>query len=310
MMLDFEIKQETLPVIAINFEEMKKALSETMEQYNGIIVTEESLSACKAEQKQLAGIRTKIDNYRKDKKKELSKPIADFENQCKELVALVEKAEKPIKEGISVFDDKKREEKRQKALELIQESVQVHELKPKFADKLTVLDKYMNLTASVKSVREDIEQRAFYLVEEQAKEEETIQIIKTTIENENKNIKAQIKYEDFESLVESGYPIPKIIERINQMAEKIRIAENPPVVVEEPKEEIQTPPAPIITTLLDEPAPQYVQETIAAAPEPQKEPLYYVIFKITGNRNQTAALGQFLRDNKYEYSVINKGVAD
>ncbi|MDF2884171.1 MAG: hypothetical protein K0R54_4738, partial [Clostridiaceae bacterium] len=50
-MLDFEIQREVLPVIAINFQELKKALSETMQQYNGIIVTEESLSACKAEQK-------------------------------------------------------------------------------------------------------------------------------------------------------------------------------------------------------------------------------------------------------------------
>ena len=299
-MLDFEIQKEVLPVIAINFEELKKALSETMQQYNGIIVTEESLSACKAEQKQLAGIRTKIDNYRKEKKKELSKPITDFENQCKELIALVEKAEKPIKEGISVFDDEKREEKRQKALELIQESIQAHGLKQKFADKLTVLDKYMNLSASVKSVKDDIEQRTFLLVNEQAKEEEIIQIIKTTIENVNKTIKASIQYEDFKSLVESGYPIPKIIERINQMADKIRLAENPPV--EEPEEEI---PAEVATNPNTE---KYVQ---GPTTEPPKgEQLYFVTFKIIGNVHQTAALGQFLRDNGYKYEVLGKGAVE
>ncbi len=302
-MLDFEIKKEVLPVIAINFEEMKKALSDTMDQYKGIIVTEDSLSACKAEQKQLASIRTKIDNYRKEKKKEMSKPITAFEDQCKELMSLVADAENPIKEGIKKFDDKRREEKRQKALELIQESIKAHELNEKYASKLTVLDKYTNLTASVKSIKEDIEQRAFYLVEEQAKEEETIQIVKTTIENENKNIKAQIQYEDFKSLVENGYPIPKIIERINQMAEKIRLAENPPV--EEPKEEITvaeevpTAPQPIA-----EPIHTPIQEPIKA-----DEPLYFVEFRIQGNRHQTAALGQFLRDNGYKYEVLNKGVA-
>lgn len=300
-MLDFEIQKEVLPVIAINFEELKKALSETMQQYKGIIVTDESLSACKAEQKQLAGIRNKIDSYRKEKKKELSKPITDFENQCKELIILVENAEKPIKEGISVFDDKKREEKRQKALELIQESIQTHGLKQKFADKLTVLDKYMNLSASVKSIKDDIEQRAFLLVNEQAKEEEIIQIIKTTIENVNKTIKTPIQYEDFKNLVEGGYPIPKIIERINQMAEKIKLAENPPV--EKPKEEI---PVQIVTTPEVE---KYVQESISTGTT-QKEQLYFVTFKIIGNVHQTAALGQFLRDSGYKYEVLDKGAVE
>jgi hypothetical protein len=300
-MLDFEIQKEVFPVIAINYEELKKALSETMQQYNGIIVTEESLSACKAEQKQLAGIRNKIDSYRKEKKKELSKPITDFENQCKELITLVENAEKPIKEGISIFDDKKREEKRQKALELIQESIEASGLKQKFADKLTVLDKYMNLSASVKSVKDDIEQRAFLLVNEQAKEEEIIQIIKTTIENVNKTIKTPIQYEDFKNLVEGGYPIPKIIERINQMAEKIKLAENPPV--EEPKEEI---PVQAVTTPKVE---KYVQESIPTGAT-QKEQLYFVTFKIIGNVHQTAALGQFLRDSGYKYEVLDKGAVE
>lgn len=299
-MLDFEVKQEIIPVIQVNFEEMKQALSNTMEQYKGIIVTEESLSACKAEQKHLASIRTKIDNYRKEKKKELSKPISDFESQCKELINLIEKAEQPIKEGISVFDNKKREEKRQKALEIIQVAIEAHQLKKKFADRLTVLDKYMNLTASTKSIKEDVEQRAFILINEQAKEEEVIQIIKTTIENENKNIKTPIKYEDFVNLVDSGYPIPKIIERINQMAEKIRLAENP--IKEEPKKDIQKLEIQKNTSL-------QVQGNISLEPE-QKEQLYYVEFKIIGNKFQTAQLGKFLRDNNFNYEVLNKGAVE
>ncbi|MFL0251387.1 DUF1351 domain-containing protein [Clostridium neuense] len=296
-MLDFEIKQETLPVIKINFDEMKAALSEKMEQYKGIIVTEEGLSTCKADQKQLAGLRNKIDTFRKDKKKEMSEPITQFESQCKELISLVEKAEQPIKNGIKIFDDKKREEKRQKALELIQESVQAHELNEKYASKLTVLDKYMNLSASVKSIKEDIEQRVYALVQEQAKEEEIIQIVKTTIENVNKEINTPIKYEDFKNLVERGYSVPEVINRINQMAEKIKLAENPPKEAPQPTavpEPVEVPTAQYYTKPLQEPIKV-------------DEPLYFVSFKITGNVHQTAAIGQFLRDNKIKYEVLNKG---
>lgn len=307
-MLNFEIKQEVIPVIQVNFEEMKQALSSTMEQYKGIIVTEESLSACKTEQKELAGMRTRIDTYRKDKKKELSKPITEFENQCKELISMIEKAEQPIKAGISVFDDKKREEKRQKALEIIKTTVEAHHLKQKFADKLTVLDKYMHLTATVKAVKEDVEQRAFYLIEEQAKEEETIQIIKTTIENENKNIKTQIKYEEFENLVKAGTPIPNIIQRINQMAEKIKAAENPPAPVEEPKEEPKEEQKQVIQE-----APAPVREIPCSPTGPAnevKEPIYFIEFRVVGPQEKTLLLGNFLRLNNIAYQVLKQGRAD
>ena len=107
-MEDIRIINEVMPVIEVNFEEVKKALAETLTKYENIVVTEETLSGCKATQKELAGVRTKIDTYRKDKKKALSEPIIAFENQCKELIALIEKAEQPIKDGIKVFDDKKK----------------------------------------------------------------------------------------------------------------------------------------------------------------------------------------------------------
>ena len=94
--LEFTVKKEVLPVIQINFKEMKAALEETLTEYDGIVVTEQSLSTCKGKQRDLASLRVKIDNYRKDKKKELSRPIKAFEDQCKELISLIEKAEQFI----------------------------------------------------------------------------------------------------------------------------------------------------------------------------------------------------------------------
>ena len=163
-MVDFKIKEEVLPVIHVNFEEVKQALQQTIDKYKGLVVTEEELQLCKSDQKELAKIRNNIDNYRKEKKKELSKPITVFENQCKELITMIEKAEKPIKDGIKVFDDKRREEKRLKALEAIREAIELYKLNSKYASRLNILDKYLNLSGSLKSVKDDIEQRCFLLV--------------------------------------------------------------------------------------------------------------------------------------------------
>ena len=184
-MEDIKILKESLPVIKINFDELKLALTEILESYKGIVVTEDSLSSCKSTQRELAGVRNKIDTYRKDKKKILSKPIADFENQCKELISLVEKAEQPIKDGIKVFDDLKREEKRKQALELIEEVATEQELNEKYASRLEVLDRYCNLIAKSSEVKDDLTSRAMTLKVEQDREIELIEIIKDTINTEN-----------------------------------------------------------------------------------------------------------------------------
>jgi hypothetical protein len=183
--MEVKILKEQLPVIQINFDEMKIALKETLEDYKGIVVTEETLSACKTTQKELAGVRIKIDNYRKDKKKALSKPITDFENQCKELISLIEQAERPIKDGIKVFDDEKREMKRQQAVELSKEVIKEIGLNEKYASRLEILDKYCNLTAKSNEVKDDLTSRALTLKVEQDREVELIEIIKDTIASEN-----------------------------------------------------------------------------------------------------------------------------
>lgn len=298
-MLDIEIQEEQKPVIKINFEEMKQSLSDTLEKYKGYVVTDENLSICKADQKDLAGIRNKIDRYRIDKKKELSTPITKFESQCKKLIDLVEDAEKPIKDGIEVFDNKKREEKKQKALEIILEAIQAHNLSEKYASKLNVLPKYTNLSTSIKSIKEDVEQRCIILLAEQEKEEELIQTIKTTIEHENRTINTKLKFEEFENLINLNFALPKIIQRINQMAEKIRKAEMPK---EEPKQEIDTP---VIRPIQKD--KQIKPTSIATPTKPTPEPLYFVTFKMIGNVNQTRALGEYLRDNRYKYEVLEKG---
>ena len=168
-MEDLKVTKE-LPVIKSNFEEVKTSLTETIAKYTGIVVTEEGLQDCKATQKKLAALRTKIDDFRKTVKKDMEVPIKEFEGQCKELIRLITEAEQPIKDGISIFDNKRREEKRSKVLELIKESVIEHQLSEKYAARLDVLDKYLNLSGSVKSVREDIEQRALSLLKEQEDE--------------------------------------------------------------------------------------------------------------------------------------------
>jgi len=179
-MLEIKLEKQ-LPIVSINFNEVKTSIQEAMSKYTGLVVTEEELPGCKATQKQLAGYRNKLDTYRKDVKKEMTKPITDFENQCKELIGLVTDAETPIKEGIEVFNEKIRENKRTDALAVIFKTVISQGLNEKYANQLTVLDKYTMLSTKAKDTLIDIEQRAFILLQEQDREIEQLRIEKERV---------------------------------------------------------------------------------------------------------------------------------
>ena len=75
--------KEIKPVIEINYEDLKNELSSQLKKYENIVVTTDTLKDCKSTQKSLAGLKRKVDDYRRAKKKELSAPIIDFEKQCK-----------------------------------------------------------------------------------------------------------------------------------------------------------------------------------------------------------------------------------
>jgi len=286
--MEVKILKEQLPVIQINFEEMKNALLEILAYYEGIVVAEDNLGECKEAQKELAGVRVKIDNYRKDKKKELSKPIIEFENQCKELIKLVENVEKPIKDGIKIFDNKRREEKKLIAERIIKEISAEYELNEKYAARLTIDERYCNLSIKEIEVRNDVEARAMALKVEQNSEEELIEIIKDVIDSENERINRKIKFDDFQRYIDRGMSAKEVIAEIRLAANRIYEAENP-------KQE------PVIEPII-EPTIQPVINEI----EPIEQ-IYYASYKITGTHGQLLAVSKFLKNNKIKYEVTEQG---
>ena len=298
-MKEIRITNEVMPVLEINFEEMKSALSATLENYREIVVTEEYLPECKATQKDLAGMRIKIDGYRKEKKKELSKPIEVFESQCKELIALIEKAEAPIKEGIRVFDDKKRAEKRATAERLIEEVSGEIGLNEKYSSMLDVSDKYCNLTAKESDVRDDLYLRASTLKVEQDREAELLDIINDSIAAENQRLKSKMDITDFKRLIALGVSTKEVLTEIKSRAQKIYDAENPP--------EPETPEEPEVAAPEIKEEQEPIEEEQEGPDVQQEEPTYFAVYRITGTYAELQAVSEFLKANKIVYSVTNQG---
>lgn len=299
-MREIEINKQ-LPVISMNFEEIKNSLQGHIDKYRGIAVTESNLADCKSIQKEMAKLRNNIESNRKATKKEMEAPVKAFDNQCKELVAMVKEVENPIKEGIEVFNNKKREEKKEKALSYIEESIQAHNLSEKYAVRLTVKDQYLNLTGSLKSIREDIESRAVALEKEQEAERQQAEMMKVSIENAidtaNEGINKKLKYEDFVRYIELRWPLDRILEEIRNRALMIKEAENPKEeakVQEDKKEAVEEPKA-------------LEKNNTDPKEEVKEESKFFVDIHVEATQEKMQALSNFLRVNGYKYNAIKKG---
>ena len=289
--------EKQLPVVQANFEEVKVSLQSELDKYKGIVVTEDNLKDCKATQKDLAGLRNKIDGYRKGIKKEMEVPIKEFESKCKDLIGLISDVESPIKDGITVFDDKRREERRNKALEFIKEAIETNALEEKYASMLQVEDKYLNLSGTIKSIREDVELKAATLKQQQLSDKAHIALLKgaieSTLELVNKDLKTPLKAIDFEKFIGMGWDISSINREIQSRAELVKQAESP-------KEENQEVNIPIDL----KPA-----EPIKDTPKQEDEPKFLINMVVTDTKSKMTALSNYLKDNGYNYKVIeNKRV--
>lgn len=345
-MEDIKLEKQ-LPVITMNFAEVKASLVAGAEKYKNIIVTEDGLKDCKSMQKELSSTRIKLDSYRKEIKREMSKPIITFEDQCKELIALITTVEDPIKRGISVFDQKKKDANREIAENIILNAITEYGLNEKYGKQLTVVDKYCNLTAKASDVKTDVEQRVFLLLQEQTREIETLQIMNDTIENINKGIDAKLSIQDFQALIDMNDSPVRIMAQINARGESVRRSELQAIEARKAKAEKEVldriaraereaiakaeierknkeseaeklrvanlPKEEIKPVMVDAEVsnePQFVEaEVIEPIQEPAKTKiLYFIEMRVEGDLNEIKSLSQFLRDREYKYVATNKGL--
>lgn len=300
-MKELEVSK-VLPVISANFDEVKESLNQNLEKYKGIIVTEETLQDCKKTQQDLGKVEKGIEDFRKSVKKDMEAPIKEFEAKCKELTALIGEVKKPIKDGIVIYDNKRKEEKKKQAEEIINECIVSMELSKKYSIQLTVLDKYTNLSASKKSIVEDVQARGQALKHQQDSEEKEIENTKASIDafvdSINEDINSKLKANDYYKYVAGGN-ITRIMEIIKREHDKVKLAENPPKV--EAKEELkQASIQEKVSVPVDLKSQQPVKQ--------QEEKLYFYDLKVIANKDNMLRLHELIKSEGFKFEVVNQGV--
>ena len=291
-----ELPEVVAEPIVVDFTALKNRLVVTLEDYKNIAVTEETLSIAKKKQKEMASMRSQLDDFRKTVKRAYTEPLEMFESQIKSLIQLVNDTEKILKDDIQVFDDKRREEKKRLAELIIDELVGEYGLNEKYAGQIELKKKYMNLTAKEADIRADVEAQVMSLKQQQDNEESIKKTIVNAVEMQNKGITAKLIPDVYISLI-GKLPTDEIIDRILKRGEEIQTMEREAEHRKSVREAVSRPESEEKTE--QEEQVQKQEKTH----ENGNQDIYRVTYTLTGTAEQMQSVSKFLKDNGITYKV-------
>lgn len=149
--------------VTTNFEDVKKNLQVITEKYKGLVVTDQNQKDMEKTLREVVSLRTSIQKFEVNGKRKLRKPVDQFAEACKELLKIVNEAERPLREQLDAYEARRQEGVTKVILHKYEEMALDAGIREEFRS-CEILSKWMNKTAKLKDIYEDISR----LVSEQA----------------------------------------------------------------------------------------------------------------------------------------------
>lgn len=149
--------------VTTNFEDVKKNLQIITEKYKGLVVTDQNQKDMEKTLREVVSLRTSIQKFEVNGKRKLRKPVDQFAEACKELLKIVNEAERPLREQLDAYEARRQEGVTKVILHKYEEMALDAGIREEFRS-CDILSKWMNKTAKLKDIYEDISR----LVSEQA----------------------------------------------------------------------------------------------------------------------------------------------
>jgi hypothetical protein len=259
---------ETKPAqVNFNFEEISNQLDEVLKQYEGIVVTEQTIAAGKKVIADLRKGQKALDDFRKKTKKELTAPVIEFENKCKELSKKFDEVIDPINEQAEQFELKRKEEKKIEVQSIIDEVCKLKGL-----DDLPLDESYLNKSTSLKNIKTDLIKVADNILLEQATLKANADVIKSKVELVNAKYNINLTTPPYVSMLDYT-DVQTILNQIEKDSESLK------------------------NKIADIPV-----TTVVAAPFKDEE-IFVDTYEIEGTEKQLDALEEFLNKNGYKWSI-------
>lgn len=153
--MNAELKiNETLPVLAFNFEQLKAWAAGLTERYADLLVSEDAIADVKRDMAEINKAKKAVDDARKEAVRRVSEPIRTFEGQIKEVCAIFDTAYAKLGNQVKAFEDAQREGRHQKVMAIIQGKL-THE---GLDIQIPIRDKWLNKSTSTATIKAEIEE--------------------------------------------------------------------------------------------------------------------------------------------------------
>lgn len=265
--------QEISPV-TFNFEDLKKELTEKSKYYSTAVYTEDTITEAKQDRANLNKLVKAVNNEKIRIKNEVMKPYLPFEEQCKELIEIVNAAVENIDVQIKNFEEKKKDAKIQKITEYFMQNIGLYDGLIEFDTIYN--DRWANVTYDMKTIQQEID-HIF------AKAKNDLMTIDNIVQNEETNKQVTDFY--FKNIDK-----PDCLGLTLNEAKRIEVAK---VRVNELKKQ-EDQKANVTTN----------KQTIIPETEKAKMQLYELRFKVAVTKEQVQLLKKFFINNNIKFERL------
>lgn len=164
--LEFPVNLKPAEITFGNFDEMKKWLTDYATTYKDVVITEQTFKDDKKVRAQMRALKKKIDDRRITIKRDVNKPLDEFEGKVKELTTILDNVIGPIDKGIKFYDQAVKDKKKQHVIQLITDLTESNNLT---VNAIQFNNKWLNATSTDKNVVEEVNAQIDAINAEQAR---------------------------------------------------------------------------------------------------------------------------------------------
>ncbi len=274
-----------------NNEELKAAIAEKVKDYKTIAYTEDSLKDMKADRADLNKLKKAFEDERKRVKKICMEPYTKFEQQVKEITALIDEPIGLIDSQIREIDERRKAAKREEIEELFA-SIGFQSFV-----KLDMIwdEKWLNATVTLPKIEEQMKSRMYQIGTD-------VVTISKLPEFKFEAMEVYRKTLDMNQAIQEGQRLADIQKRkleAERMEAERKAREAEEAAKQQTAAEQKEEPA-----AEKEAASGSVPEEEAVSIPEEEEPVFQLDFRVWGTREQIMALREYMLKNQIRFGKV------
>lgn len=271
--------ESLLQAVSFNYEELKDALAERLDQYNSLVVTEEAINAAKQDR---AGL-NKLESALKGKQQEIERRLlGDFSLKLRELRSMVVSASKSIDDQVKYFERQVRDQKKDDIRAIYDDHI--GDLAGMLPFERLFDTAWVNKTSGMLKIEKELTGK----IETVRKDLEVIDQLRVA-----ENIAVAVKDYYLRTMDLSG-----------ALSEKTRLEKAAAILLERQKRQEEEQRVEIDAKQPRQIVREVVQEPPKVASEPQVPPVRQIDFRVWVTREQKDKLVVFLDENGIQYGKV------